>query len=150
MIGNIDVKTKSIHFNVQRNSSFSGWGSSGVIPFDLARLNEGGAMNVSSGVFTAPFSGIYHFEFSAVTDFPVDFSVVYLQVNGQSVAASLFRHANQSLTLTRGCLSLTSYLRLKSNDRVNMYNYAGTLYDYEPHGNHFTQFNGWLVEQDLA
>jgi len=134
---------------VQRNSSFSGWGSSGIIPFDLARLNAGGAMNVSSGVFTVPVPGIYHFEFSAVSDFPGDFSAVYLQVNGQSVAASYSTHANQSPTGTGDCLSLTSYLRLKSNDRVNMYNYAGTLYDYEPYGNHFTQFNGWLVEQDL-
>ena len=66
MIGNVDIKTKSVHFYVQRNSSFSN--EETIISFEFARLNEGEAMNLTSGTFTAPVPGIYHFEFSAQKD----------------------------------------------------------------------------------
>jgi len=45
--------------------------------------------------------------------------------------------------------SLTASLKLKKNDVVTLYSDSkrGNLYDS---GGHYTQFVGWLVEEDLA
>ena len=59
-IGQVDVKTKTVHFFVQRNSPFST--TNAVIPFDVACLNQGNAFDLASGIFTVPVPGIYHFD----------------------------------------------------------------------------------------
>ena len=57
----VDVKSFPVHFYVERNSPFSSSGN--TIPFQVERLNMGGAMNLNSGVFIAPKAGIYEFSF---------------------------------------------------------------------------------------
>jgi len=58
----VDVKTKNVHFYVQKNAT---WGTpDSYIPFEVARLDEGQAMDLATGTFTCPVSGIYHFEFT--------------------------------------------------------------------------------------
>jgi len=70
----VDLKTKSVHFFAQRNTTFSA--AKKVIPFEVSRLNEGGAMDLASGIFTVPVSGIFHFEFSGLRDFnTTDFNI---------------------------------------------------------------------------
>jgi len=64
LVGQVDVKTKIVHFYVQRNFDFSTGQT--VIPFELARLNEGNAFNLPLGIFIAPVPGVYHFDFSAL------------------------------------------------------------------------------------
>ena len=136
IIGNVDIKTKSVHFYVQRSSSFGDITSG--IPFELARLNEGGGMTLYSGVLKAPVAGIYHFAFSGIRESSAGMLDVYLQVNGENVG----------LTNTYGGrASLTASLRLKAGDEVRLYNYHNSiLYDDQYHRTHFT---GWLVEEDL-
>ena len=49
---------------MQRSTNF---GTENVpIPFEVTRLNVGNAMNVASGIFTAPKTGIYFFSFSGL------------------------------------------------------------------------------------
>lgn len=135
------MKTKSVHFHVQRESNF---GSPGVIPFQSAPLNEGGAMNVTSGIFTAPVAGIYHFEFSGLKSPSSTYLHIKIQVNGASVATA---DTNPGVTGSNDSVSLTASLRLKANDTVNLYNWQnGVLLDY---GGHFNNFAGWLVEEDF-
>ena len=54
-IGYLDVKSSPVYFYVQRNTNFETKGT--PIPFDVEILNVGGAMNSTSGKFTAPRNG---------------------------------------------------------------------------------------------
>ena len=142
-IGHVDVKTKTVHFYVQRNSSFGT--SDAIIPFQLAQLNEGNAFNLKLGIFTVPVPGIYNFYFSALKSDKVIMLWIFLKVNGAKVgSASNVR----STTGGREVVSLSASLRLVAGDRVYLSNDRnGVLYDDE---NHVTHFSGWLVEEELV
>ena len=83
IVGKLDVKTKTVHFNMQRKTPFI---TIGVIPFELSPLNEGQAMNLATGIFSVPVPGIYHFEFSGVKYATENQAGVKLQINGENVA----------------------------------------------------------------
>ena len=139
LIGHVDVKTSTAHFYVQRKSSF---GSNAVVPFELARLNEGNAFNLKSGIFTVPVTGIYHFEFSGVKLNYASHLSIFLQVNGVNVGlANTKGGANDVATLSAS-------LRLVAGDRVNLYNPAGRGEIIDGQSS-LTHFSGWLVEEDL-
>ena len=136
------MRTKSVHFYVQRNSHFNTPGS--VIPFELARLNEGEAFSLSSGIFTAPVKGIYHFQFSAVKSLPYKYLDIFLQVNGTNIALA---YTHQPYSGSSDPIFLSVSLRLAASDRVNLFNSGeGGFHD---NADHFTHFSGWLVEEDL-
>lgn len=133
------MKTRTVHFYVQRNSSFT---ENSTIPFQLERLNEGGAMDTATGIFRAPVDGTYHFEYCGGSFTASNSSlVIYLQVNGVNVGIAFSSSANY------GHSSINASLRLKAGDRVNVFKESGQLYD---DGNHSTHFTGRLVEEDLV
>ena len=104
-------------------------------------------MNTAAGVFIAPVNGIYHFEFSGMKD-AADNSASYrviLQVNGALISTS---YATNALPNYLGLSAINTYLRLKSGDQVRLYKNGGTLFDDIGYG--YTQFTGWLVEEDLV
>lgn len=140
LYGNIEVKRRSIYFYVQRVSDFGV--TNVVLPYELERLNVGGAMNAGTGVFTAPVNGIYHFEFSSMKLDNGSKAFVHLQVNGVTVATSYATALPNFLSLS----SINAYLHLKAGDQVRMYKNEGTLRDDYRH----TQFAGQLVEEDLV
>lgn len=145
LVGNVEIKTTSAHFYVQRSSSFST--ADAIIPWQSARLNEGGAMNLATGVFTAPVDGIYHFEFTGVKDSASTALGIYLQVNGANVG---WARTNQATAENFDTVSLSASLRLKKNDRVNLFNGGiptGVL--FENGIDRYTHFTGWLVEETL-
>jgi hypothetical protein len=57
LIGYADVKSAPVHFYVKRESDLDTENT--PIPFDVAVVNEGNAMDLTTGIFTAPWPGIY-------------------------------------------------------------------------------------------
>lgn len=110
------MKTVSVHFYVQRNSSF---GSAGTIPFRVEQLNVGEAMNLLTGIFNAPVDGIYHFEFSGNKDTSASGLTINLQLNGDNVGEAYAGSLENFLTL-----SSSSSLHLKAGDRVSLYKFG--------------------------
>jgi len=106
-------------------------------------LNEGGAFNCKSGIFTAPVPGIYHFDFSALKDYP-KYLQIDLQVNGINIGVA---YTEQSATSSRDVVFLSASLRLAAGDTVNLFLSNGVLLDSF---NHHTGFTGWLVEEELV
>ncbi len=140
LIGSVDVKTTSVHFYVQRNTAFNI--SNSVIPFQVARLNVGGAMNLASGVFTAPVDGTYYFEFVGQKDHDDNPLRIDFRLNSQRMNWAFTPDLPKWLTT-----SSANLLRLKAGDKVDLYNGAGVLYA-EDQG-YQSYFTGWLIDEDL-
>lgn len=141
-IGNVDVKTQNVHFYVTISQTF--FPSDAIVTFQNDKLNEGGAMNLTSGIFTVPVDGIYHFEFSGVKYYSSDYLFIFLQVNGANVGQAFTDPLNNG---RYDSLSMSASLRLKANDIVNLFN-SGTGILHGSYG-HSTHFTGSLVEQDF-
>ena len=132
----VNVKTLPVQFYVQRSSNYSTAGL--TIPWEVARLNTGNALNLETGVFTAPRNGIYHFAFSGYGSLSSSFGI-YLRLNKANVA---YAFASASY----GQASLQSTLELKKGDQIDLFLYGGILYDDI---NHYSSFSGWLDEESI-
>jgi hypothetical protein len=150
-IGFADVKSAPVHFYVQRNSSFNT--TSTPILFDLARMNEGNAMDLTSGKFTAPRTGIYFFSFtglariSSSSDNHFLYSSLFL--NGDIIGTS-FVSEERSVTNKFSPLTLQSTLKLNKGDQVwvGIYSFGPSSYFYlHDDGDHLTHFTGFMLEE---
>lgn len=94
-----------IVFSVNRRSDFRIIG--GYINYDKSNVNNGGAMDVTDGIFMAPLDGIYLFHFRALITNPVQVSLV---VNSNiNIKATSYRDRDdeqvsliQTLSLIKG------------------------------------------------
>jgi len=144
-IGFLEVKTKSVHFFVQRRTTLT---QNGIIPFEIEKMNVGGAMNLITGVFTAPVAGIYHFQFSGRKDDSMDYLEVSLELNGGLISytsAGIWRGPNNKESINLNAIHVS--LRLERGDRVNLNKNSATLYDFPWYP--ITHFTGSLLEEDL-
>ena len=127
----IKTRTSPVYFYVQRNSSFSTVGS---IPFELAQLNEGSAMDIDSGVFTAPGDGIYHFSLSGIKGNLSQILRIKLRLNGEMIGSAF-------TTKEWATYHLESILQLKKGDRIDLFLDKGTCFDDEEHWTHFIGYH---------
>ncbi len=157
-IGYVDVKSTPVHFYVQRRGSFTG--TDRPIPFDLALVNEGNAMDLTTDKFTAPRPGIYFFSFSGVAGFPTSSSSVNLRVglylNGGRIGSSWVEEAN-TVAGQYSPLTVQSTMNLKQGDQVWVQiwslTYGAYLVEYQgPNSTaeHLTHFTGWMLEEDIV
>ena len=130
---------KTVSFNVGRNFTYNIVNT--IIPFQLEFLNSGGAMNISTGIFTAPVAGIYLFSFAGMKQNVVGESIVSLQKNGVALTSSYATNLRNFVPFF-GCKAL---LKLAVNDTINLFLATGTLYDDV---NSYVHFTGFLVDQN--
>ena len=139
-IGNVDVKSNSgVYFFVGRNTTYPT--NKTAIPYEVERLNIGGAMNLASGVFTAPVSGRYQFNFVALAY--AARTEVSLRLNEGRIGSG----HGYSLEDT---LAITATVALQKNDRIDTYLDQGSIYDAGFYNGYYTQFTGILLEEDLV
>ena len=151
-IGYDDVKSSPTYFYVQRSSN--DFNQLNVpIPFDVERLNVGGAMNSASGKFTAPRNGKYFFSFSGSVDFPsgsgsgYQFLIINLFKNGNAIAQG---HPDEVNTVAqREAFSLQSTLDLKSGDQIWLEITALSSGSFL-WGDYLTNFNGFMLEEAIS
>ena len=110
-----------------------------TIPFDREVTNVGNAMNLTSGIFTAPKSGTYFFVFSGVKG-DGNQLFVSLMLNGYLVASTT---ANDF-----GSLSIVSTLKLETDDEVSLTLTGYSLFENEDL--RYTQFIGILLQEELS
>lgn len=146
-IGEVGVKTRSVHFFVQRKTFF--YGQNVTIPFEIERLNVGGALSLTTGIFTAPVPGIYHFEFSGSKDFGAGYLEVFIQVNGIDMSYTSVGKWGSSTSSDFTALSgIHVSLQLKIGDRVNLLKRGNApLADVDLYRS--TYFTGSLLEEHL-
>ena len=110
-----------------------------MIPYDVASLNIGGAMDLASGVFTVPVNGRYQFNFVAMAGDAGTF--VLLRLNGGQIARGFG-------PLQYDTVAITAIFLLNRGDRIDTVLWSGSINDcsncYE------TQFTGILLEEDLV
>jgi len=139
-IGYIDTRSsiRGVQFYVQRNIPLTGRNVN--VNYQVERLNHGGAMDLTSGVFTAPVPGTYFFLFSAVKGKDLYMGAeVYLYHNDELVASAY------GGPVDRPTLTLHSILELKSGDEIKLVKGIGDNI-YAEMTMMTTHFTGWLME----
>jgi hypothetical protein len=120
----------------------------------LAVVNEGNAMDLTSGKFTAPRPGTYFFSFAGTARLYSSSSVSFyshLILNGNRIASS-YVYESTAPVHQYSPLTSQSTLNLKKDDRVWMEititgGSSSSLYDG---GNHYTHFTGFMLEEEIV
>ena len=139
VIGFNDIKTAAgVYFYVGRNVNY--YANNTVVPYNVQHLNIGGAINLKTGVFTAPTNGRYFFSFTAHSwTTSSEGNRIRFRVNGTIVARSFSPVKQHNLPIS-------AMLNLKKGDKVDVFFADGSLWD---NNQFYTQFSGILLEEDL-
>jgi len=140
-IGYVDVKSSSgVYFSaISKKNQIA---DSGILLFDKTFLNIGNGMDTSTGVLTAPKAGIYHFSFSVLKEgYALVALLAHLRLNENKLGVV---HVGDGLFASQA--SMHSTLKLKKDDRIDVWIATGKLHYIHKRSNHFT---GWLLEEHL-
>ena len=131
-----------IYFYVQRSGEVP-IAENGVIRFNRERLNIGGAMDMSSGVFTVPKNGIYFLSFSMSKDgYNIESMWIYFRINGFKIGTAV---AGTGLLGLHAVMQST--LKLKKGDRVDLWKSRYGALEYRS-GDPSSHFTGWLLSEE--
>ncbi|CAC5425858.1 C1QL [Mytilus coruscus] len=114
-----------------------------VVKFDKVITNINNGYNPSTGIFTAPFAGVYQF------------SSVIMSQNGKILIASLWHNTTKiaSIYTTSSSYqtgSLSMVLDLKKGDQIAVKSYINTHYSsntFYSDANNYSTFSGYLIAQ---
>jgi len=130
----------SVYFTAVREEPYLTGGEE-YLTFSHCTVNGGGAMNPTSGIFSAPYTGCYMFSIHVCTH-DMKKALAALRRNGVEVA-TLFDQ-NHVDNHKNSMASQSIILELQEGDRVQVYLYTFTGLHDKP-GNHLTQFMGFLL-----
>ena len=127
-----DDSNSKTKFYVQRNTPLN---KTSTISFEILKLNEGGAMDIQSGIFTAPIGGIYHFSLTGIRDNSLAPLWICTELNGNKVGSAYATEETLSATY-----SLQATLELNKGDEIKIKLKEGIFCDSAERWGHFSGF----------
>jgi len=133
-------KTMGVYFSAYRTGAYSGGGEN--LTFNGAYCNNGGGLDVESGIFTCPLGGTYMFQFHLATH---DNKKALLSIKvGDKEIASVFDQ-NHKDNHKNSMAGTNVVYDVKRGEQVSLYAYTGTwLADFP--ANHYTHWVGLLLQ----
>jgi hypothetical protein len=139
-------------FRARIAGSTGGHGDNGTLVFETEDFDIGGNYNASTGIFTAPIDGVYHFMFRAITaantsgnaNDDTDGPSGDFQKNGSIIEGTRFYHYIQGITYFHATLIGNTLQQLSANDEIKVvigsqYVYSDASVQWDP------VFEGFLV-----
>merc|ERR1712088_592918 len=137
----LNGKTLGISFNAYRTKAYDGGGEENLT-FQGTYCNNGGGLDIDTGIFTCPCGGTYMFQFHIATHDNKK-ALLSIRKNGEEVA-SIFdqNHKDNHKSSMAG---QNIIIDVKRGDEIVVYAYTGTwLADFPM--NHYTHWVGLLLK----
>ncbi|XP_070175582.1 C1q-related factor-like [Littorina saxatilis] len=115
----------------------------GTIILDTAFTNVGNGYDTSTGVFTAPVSGLYDLQ-ATFMEREVTVATIYavIQVDGREVAGGVSDYRGGAWDET----SIRAIVNVTSGQKVTLKNAVNAVVNF--HGLAYTRFSGFLIKAD--
>merc|ERR1711971_884321 len=134
-------KTLGVYFNAYRSKAYDGGGEENLT-FNGTYCNNGGGLDVDTGIFTCPTGGTYLFMFHIATHDNKK-ALLSIRKNGKEIA-SIFDQ-NHKDNHKNSMAGQNIIIDVKRGDEIVVYAYTGTwLADFPM--NHYTHWVGLLLK----
>merc|ERR1712088_653659 len=137
----LNGKTLGVSFNAYRTKAYDGGGEENLT-FQGTYCNNGGGLDIDTGIFTCPCGGTYMFQFHIATH-DNEKALLSIRKNGEEVA-SIFDQ-NHKDNHKNSMAGQNIIIDVKRGDEIVVYAYTGTwLADFPM--NHYTHWVGLLLK----
>ena len=147
MIGAYDVKSSHVYFYVQKNTAAPDF--KGKIVYEIEQLNVGNAMEMATGIFTAPKPGRYFFSLSGIGQFTSNsYTKCWVELNKNAENNNIgtaFCDGQRTWANEKHCTyTLQATINLQAGDKI-----FATSWGKGCRMGSYTHFNGMLIEEDI-